>query len=224
MQTALNADHFSSHSRTTRDQLAWRIASEGPQGLSDADLLGFLLNDDDAGRKVDALGSLRCLLKADHRTARGVGLTTVRYAIARAALELSRRHLAEHVYRQSALNCPSQLREYARACMRDLPYEVFAALWLDNQRRVMKFQELFRGTIDGAYVHPREVVREAISVNAAAVILVHNHPSGHPEPSEADQLVTRRLKEALGLIDIRVIDHLIVGDQTVESFAERGLL
>lgn len=224
MQTALNADHFPSHARSTRDRLAWRIASEGPKGLSDADLLSFLLKDDEAGRKLDALGSLRCLLQADHRTARGVGFTTARYAVAQAALELSRRHLSEHVYRQSAVTFPYQLREYARACMRDLPYEVFAVLWLDIRGRVIKFQELFRGTIDGARVYPREVVREAISVNAAAVILVHNHPSGDPEPSEADRFITNRLKQALGLIDIRVIDHLIVGDQTVGSLAERGLL
>ena len=97
-------------------------------------------------------------------------------------------------------------------------------MYLDNRHRVISFAELFRGTIDGASVHPREVVKEALSRNAAAVILVHNHPSGLPEPSQADEFITRRLKDALALVDIRVLDHLVVGDGICESFAERGLL
>jgi DNA repair protein RadC len=108
--------------------------------------------------------------------------------------------------------------------LRDLPHEVFAAVYLDNRNRVIAFEELFRGTIDGASVYPREVVKQALARNAAAVILTHNHPSGVAEPSQADELITRRLKEALSLVDIKVLDHVIVGDEACESFAERGLL
>ena len=108
--------------------------------------------------------------------------------------------------------------------LRDLPHEVFCCVYLDNRHRVIAFEELFRGTIDGASVHPREVVKHALSKNAAAVILVHNHPSGICEPSQADELITRRLKDALGLVDIRVLDHLIIGDERCESLAERGLV
>jgi DNA repair protein RadC len=108
--------------------------------------------------------------------------------------------------------------------LRDLQHEIFGCLFLDNRQRVLSFQELFRGTIDSAHVHPREVVKEALARNAATVILVHNHPSGLAEPSEADEYLTRRLKEALALVDIRVLDHLVVGDDVCESFADRGLL
>ena len=108
--------------------------------------------------------------------------------------------------------------------LRDLPHEVFCCVYLDSRHRFLGFEELFRGTIDGASVHPREVVKRALSRNAAAIILAHNHPSGIPEPSQADEFITRRLKDALGLVDIRLLDHLIVGDSGCESLAERGLL
>jgi DNA repair protein RadC len=124
----------------------------------------------------------------------------------------------------SALSNPRATRDFLRMRLRDLPYEVFCCLWLDNRHRVIAFEELFRGTIDGAAVHPREVVKHALARNAAAVIVAHNHPSGFAEPSQADEFITRRLKEALALVDIRLIDHLVVGDGGCESFAERGLL
>jgi DNA repair protein RadC len=108
--------------------------------------------------------------------------------------------------------------------MRDIPYEVFACLHLDNRHRVIAFEELFRGTIDGASVPPREVVRQALKHNAAALIFAHNHPSGVAEPSDADRRLTTRLKDALALVDIRVLDHFVVGDGEVSSFAERGWL
>jgi DNA repair protein RadC len=111
-----------------------------------------------------------------------------------------------------------------QARLQDRPYEVFCCLFLDNRNRVIRLEELFRGTIDGASVHPREVVRQALACNAAAVILAHNHPSGIAEPSQADEFITRRLRGALALVDIRVLDHLIIGDGTAVSFAERGLL
>ena len=134
------------------------------------------------------------------------------------------RILSTRLLESSALESPKATREYLAVRFGGMEHEVFACLYLDNRNRVLSCQELFRGTIDGANVYPREVVKEALTHNAAAVILGHNHPSGVAEPSRADELITRRLKEALALVDIRVLDHLIVGDAAVESFAERGLL
>lgn len=134
------------------------------------------------------------------------------------------RILSSRVVRHSTLSNPRATREYVAVRFGGIEHEIFACLYLDNRNRVLSCQELFRGTIDGASVYPREVVKEALAHNAAAVILVHNHPSGVAEPSQADELITRRLKQALSLVDIRVLDHLIVGDAVVESFAERGLL
>jgi len=123
-----------------------------------------------------------------------------------------------------ALANPRATREFLRARLRDRDHEVFCCLFLDNRHRVICFDEVFRGTIDGASVHPREVVKLALARNAAAVILAHNHPSGIAEPSQADELITGRLREALALVDIRVLDHIVVGDGACVSFAERGLL
>ncbi|MEX2333766.1 MAG: DNA repair protein RadC, partial [Pseudohongiella sp.] len=119
---------------------------------------------------------------------------------------------------------PSQAFEHLRLLLQDYEHEVFSVLFLDTQHRVIRFEEMFRGTIDTASVYPREVLKAALSYNAAAVILVHNHPCGDPEPSDADRRITERLKEALGLMEIRVLDHVVVGRLEVVSFAERGLL
>ena len=124
----------------------------------------------------------------------------------------------------SALGSPADTRRFLTAQLRDRPYAVFCCLHLDNRHRLIAFEELFRGTIDGASVHPREVLRQALAHNAAAVILAHNHPSGVPEPSQADELITHRLRDALALVDIRVLDHLIVAGPESVSLAERGLL
>ncbi len=121
-------------------------------------------------------------------------------------------------------NSPRATRDFLTARLRDRSYEVFCCLHLDNRHRLIAFDELFRGTIDGASVHPREVVKQALARNAAAVILAHNHPSGVAEPSQADELITQRLKEALALVDIRLLDHVIVGDGSCLSFAEKGLI
>lgn len=123
-----------------------------------------------------------------------------------------------------ALSNPQATRDYLALRFAGLEYEVFTCLFLDNRNRVLACEELFRGTIDGANVYPREVVKRALRHNAAAVIFAHNHPSGVAEPSPADELITRRLKESLSLVDIRVLDHLVVGGEVVESMAERGLL
>ena len=158
------------------------------------------------------------------RLCRTRGLGPTRYAILQAALELARRHYQELMRSGSALANPRATREFLRARLRDLDHELFCCLFLDNRHRVISFDEVFRGTIDGASVHPRDVVKLALSRNAAAVILAHNHPSGIAEPSQADELITGRLREALALVDIRVLDHIVVGDGACVSFAERGML
>lgn len=136
------------------------------------------------------------------------------------ALELMR---ARH-QRGAALGCPADTANYLRLELAERPHEVFAAIFLDNRHRVLAFEELFQGTIDGASVYPREVVRYALQYNAAALIIAHNHPSGVAEPSMADEHITKRLKDALALIDVRVIDHIVVGTEGSVSFAERGLI
>lgn len=171
-----------------------------------------------------AFGSLRALLTADRDSVAAHGVSETQFANLQAALELTRRHYQELMRVGSALSNPRATREYIRMRVRDLPHEVFAILHLDNRHRVIACDELFRGTIDGASVHPREVVKSALANNAAAVILFHNHPSGIAEPSQADELITRRLQQALALVDIQVLDHLVVGDGVCESFADRGLL
>ena len=139
-------------------------------------------------------------------------------------MEMARRHLQEQLQREDSLENPEATRRFLSSRLRHLPHEVFACLFLDNRHRVIVFEELFRGTIDGASVHPREVVRRALQHNAAAVILSHNHPSGVAEPSRADIQLTRRLTAALALIDVRVLDHIVIGDGDGVSFAERGLI
>jgi len=210
-----------------------KLLSLGPQALSDAELLAIFLRTGIAGcsavelarRLVNEYGGLRTLFQADRKrfcATRGLG--DAKYAQLQAVLELARRHLAESLMRGDALKNPAETRRYLTARLRDYPYEVFACLFLDTRHRVISYEELFRGTIDGASVHPREVVRRALQHNAAAVILAHNHPSGIAEPSDADRRITTRLKDALALIDIRVLDHIVIGDQIATSLAERGLI
>jgi DNA repair protein RadC len=136
----------------------------------------------------------------------------------------ARSTLAHRIRRGSALESPRAVHDYLTMKLADRGHEIFAVLFLDNRHRLIAVEELFRGTLDGATVHPREVVKEALTRGAAAVILAHNHPSGVAEPSQADELITRRLREALALVDIRVLDHIIVAGGDCISFAERGLL
>ncbi len=209
-----------------------KLLLRGAAALSDAELLAILLRTGAAGATAVDLarsllaehGSLRALLGADAATlCRHKGLGRAKYAQLHAALELARRNLSENLAREDCLACPAQTVDYLRAALRDYAYEVFACLMLDNRNRVIALRELFRGTIDGASVYPREVVKQALADNAAAVILVHNHPSGVAEPSRADIAITDKLKQALALVDIRVLDHVIVGDQ-VTCLSERGLV
>ncbi len=211
-----------------------KLLQRGPESLSDAELLAIFLRTGIRGKTAVDLardllkefGSLRALLESDfERFRQSPGLGMAKYAQLQAVLEMARRHLRQTLERQSALTSPDLTRQFLAAKMRAYPHEVFACLLLDNQHRVIEFRELFRGTIDGASVYPREVVKTALAYNAAAVIFAHNHPSGIAEPSEADRLITHRLKQALNLVDIRVLDHFIVGDgDRAYSFAENGLL
>jgi DNA repair protein RadC len=151
-----------------------------------------------------------------------MGLGPAKYAQLQAVLEMSRRHLAERLRRESALESPQAVRDYLKARLRHEPHEVFACLFLDSKHRVLAFEVLFHGSIDGASVYPRQVVKRALAHNAAALILTHNHPSGVAEPSQADRQLTKRLQDALALVDVRVLDHFIVGDGEPLSLAERG--
>ena len=210
-----------------------KLLTHGAHALSDAELLALLLGTGTRGRSAVELarelladfGSLRELLSAEKvRCLARSGVGPARYALLQAALELTRRHFREALRVGPALPSPEATRTFLFAQLRDKPYEVFCCLYLDNRHRLIAFEEMFRGTIDRAGVHPREVLRQTLAHNAAAVILAHNHPSGVLEPSQADELITRRLKEALALLDVRVLDHIIVGDGESFSFSEHGLL
>ena len=209
-----------------------KLMSQGAQTLSDAELLAIFLRVgvkwktavDLARELLQNFGSLRQLFDADaQKFCATHGMGEAKYVQLQAVLEMSRRYLAEKLKRGDPLTDPDAVRHYLTSKLRDYRFEVFACLFLDNRHRVIQYEELFRGTIDGASVHPREVVRRALYHNAAAIIFAHNHPSGVAEPSQADERITQKLKEALQLIDVRVLDHFVIGDHIV-SFAERGLL
>jgi len=210
-----------------------KLLERGAHALSDAELLALLLGSGVRGLSAVELaralicefGSLRNLLNADApRGLTPAGIGPARFAVLKAALELARRHFREALRSGPALAAPEATRTFLLAQLRDRPYEVFCCLYLDNRHRLIAFEELFRGTIDRAGVHPREVLRQTLLHNAAALIFAHNHPSGVLEPSQADELITRRLKEALALVDVRVLDHFIIGDGVCYSFSEHGLL
>lgn len=210
-----------------------KLLAKGAANLSEAELLAIFLRVGVKGKSAVDLarqllshfGSLRSLLSASQEDFCAIpGLGPAKYAQLQATLEMGRRHLGESLERGKPLTDPAATRKYLLARLRDMPHEVFACLYLDNRHRVIAFEELFRGTIDGATVHPREVVRAALKHNAAALIFSHNHPSGVAEPSDADRRLTRRLADALALVDIRVLDHFVVGDGEVSSFAEKGWL
>ena len=141
-----------------------------------------------------------------------------------AVRELANRYFEETLPVGEAIRSPGDTEVFLRARLRDIPHELFCCLYLDNRHRVLAFEELFRGTIDGTSVYPREVVKQALAANAAAVILAHNHPSGVAEPSQADERITERIRAALELVDIRLLDHLVIGDGTVTSLASRGMM
>jgi DNA repair protein RadC len=210
-----------------------KLLDKGAAALSDAELLAILLRTGMRGHTAVDLArdvlksfhSLRKLIASDRQrfcAEPGLGLT--RFAELQAAVEIARRNLSESLRAGPALASPRATGDYLTARLRDLEHEVFCVLYLDKRHRLIHFEELFRGTIDGASVHPREIVKHALQCNCAAVIVAHNHPSGIAEPSQADELITQRIKEALALVDIRLLDHIIVGDGSNVSLAERGLL
>jgi DNA repair protein RadC len=210
-----------------------KLLTRGAGALSDAELLAIVLRTGLPGKSAVELArellqhfdGLRGLLEAEQSAFCSVkGMGEAKFVQLQASLELSRRHLLSTLQRGDALTSPADTRSYLSAQLRHREREIFACLYLDNRHRVLGYEELFFGTIDGASVHPREVVRRAIAHNAAAVILAHNHPSGVAEPSRSDEEITRRLKEALALVDVRVLDHMIVGDGAITSLAERGLI
>ncbi len=210
-----------------------KLLLQGAAALSDAELLAIFLRTglpgcsavDLARQLLSGFGSLRALLHADQPSfCSRPGLGPAKYAQLQAVMEIARRHLYEELKRGDALTSPGAVRDYLRSQLAALPHEVFACLFLDNQHRVIAFEELFRGTLDSASVYPREVVKRALAHNAAALILTHNHPSGVVEPSHSDKVLTDRLKEALALVEVRVLDHFIVGYDGVYSFVENGHL
>jgi DNA repair protein RadC len=209
-----------------------KLLDRGPGVLSDAELLALLIGSGTRGCSAVELargllsdfGSLRSLLLAERARWTRKGLGPARYAAVQAAVELARRHLQEELRSGQPLTTPQAAFRFLQAQLGDRPYEVFCCLYLDNRHRLIAFEELFRGTVDCAQVHPREVVRQALLHNASALILAHNHPSGGLEPSPADEAITRRLKAGLSLMDMRVVDHVIVGGSRCYSFAEHGLL
>lgn len=211
-----------------------RLLAQGAAALSDAELLAIFLRVGMKGKSavdlarelIACFGSLNGLFSATQSQFSAIpGMGPAKYVQLQAVLEMSRRALAEDLKQGSVFASPAAVRDYLRLHLAGLKHEVFFALWLDAQNRLIVAEELFRGSLTQTSVYPREVVKKALHNNAAAVVLAHNHPSGVPEPSSADELLTRELKAALGLVDVRVLDHFIVaGSAPPLSLAERGWL
>lgn len=206
-----------------------KLLQRGGGALSDAELLAIFIGSGrrgktavDIGRELlGSSGGLKPLLRTKQAD---TPLGPVAWIRLQAALEIGRRYLDAELRETEVLTDPSVSARFLKARLEAYPYEVFACLYLDNRHRVIAFEELFRGTIDGASVHPREVVRQCLAHNAAAVIFAHNHPSGVAEPSAADRAITHRLREALALVDVRVLDHFVIGSGSPTSLAQRGML
>jgi DNA repair protein RadC len=210
-----------------------RLFAQGAAGLSDAELVAVCLRSGIRGKSavdlarelIAAFGGVSGLLGADLPKLLEVkGLGMARAAQFAAVIELARRSLREGLKSGSALTSPGAVRDYLRLALSTRNHEVFVVLFLDAQHRVTGTAELFRGSLTQTSVYPREVVKAALAANAAAVIFAHNHPSGVAQPSQADELLTRQLKDALALVEVRVLDHFIVAGNQTLSFAERGLL
>ena len=210
-----------------------RLASVGASQLSDAELLAILL-----GRGVSGLtavdlarsllqqfGGIRGILNAEPGALQNLhGIGPGKAAVMKSVRECCSRYMEEKLAVGQHIGNPTDSRNFLLARLRDRPHEVFCCLFLDNRHRILAFDELFRGTIDNTTVYPREVIKQALQRNAAAVILAHNHPSGVAEPSEADRAITHRIRDALSLVDVRLLDHFVIGDGTCVSLASRNLL
>ncbi|HEV7912562.1 MAG TPA: DNA repair protein RadC [Albitalea sp.] len=210
-----------------------KLLAHGPSSLADAELIALLLRTGLKGLSVlqlaqqtlDGFGGLAGLLQAAPADLQRVkGLGPAKRAEIAAVMELARRSLAQQLQRQPVFDSPQRVKDYLRLQLGHLGHEVFAVLFLDAQNRLIRLEEMFRGTLTQTSVYPREIVKRALELGGAAVILAHNHPSGVAEPSRADEFLTRTLISALQLVDVRVLDHLVVGQSEVVSFAERGLL
>jgi DNA repair protein RadC len=216
-----------------RERPRERLLARGASALSDAELVAVVLGTGVAGHPVEEvaarllhrLGGTASLVAAEPcEIGAQPGVGPARAAQFKAMVELVRRSLVEQARQRDALTSPDAVRDYLRLTLSQLPYEAFLGLFLDSQNRLIAAHELFRGTLAQTSVYPREVVKAALAHNAAGVIFAHNHPSGVAEPSRADELLTASLKQALALVDIRTLDHLVVAGHRVVSFAERGLL
>jgi DNA repair protein RadC len=211
-----------------------RLLKHGPASLSDAELLAIFLrsgmkgkNAVDMARQLIAhFGGLNPLFAASEKEFSAIpGMGAAKYTQLQAVLEMARRALDEGMRQRDAFSDPAAVRDYLRLKLSGLAHEVFFALWLDAQHRLLAAEELFRGTLSQTSVYPREVVKRALAKNAAAVVFAHNHPSGIAEPSRADEALTQALSRALALVDVKVLDHFIVAGQAIPlSFAERGML
>ena len=210
-----------------------KLLAAGAASLADAELVALLLRTGLPGTSVlqlaqqvlDRFGGIRGLLHAQAGDLKQVkGLGPAKRAELAAVIELARRALAQQLAERPVFDAPDKVKHYLQLQLGERDAEVFAVLFLDAQHRLLKLEELFRGTLTQTSVYPREVVKRALALQAAAVILAHNHPSGAAEPSRADEFLTQTLKSALQLVDVRVLDHLVVGRGAVVSFAERGLL
>jgi DNA repair protein RadC len=209
-----------------------RLLTLGAGALSDAELLAVLLRTGVRGKNAVELGrdllqqfgSITRLLEEGPARAKLKGLGEAKRAQFAAAIELARRSTKEELKTGTALTSPGAVRDYLRLAIGARPHEVFVCIWLDAQHRVIKFEEPFQGTLTQTSVYPREIVKAALACNAAAVIFAHNHPSGVAQPSQADELLTRNLRDALALIEVKVLDHFIIAGNQALSFAERGLL
>jgi DNA repair protein RadC len=232
-EAALTLRPRTARSRPAPEPPLQRLLAQGPQSLSDAELLALLIGEGGAGisalplarAALSQLGGLAGVLNASRGHFEAVaGLGARRHARAQAALEIAKRMLRQELVRGPVLNAPARVRDYLRLSFGRIGHEVFTVLFLDAQQRLIACEELFRGTLTQTSVYPREVVRRALALNCAAVILSHNHPSGIAEPSRADQVLTRELQNALKLVDVQVLDHIIVAATASVSFAELGLL
>lgn len=210
-----------------------KLLALGPAALSDAELIALLLRTGLPGisvlqladRLLDTFGGLAGLLRAEpEQLERIKGIGPAKRAEVAAVLELARRAMAGELAARPVFDSPARVKEFLGLQLGGRGHEVFAVLFLDSQSRLLRLEEMFRGTLTQTSVYPREVVKRALELGAAAVILAHNHPSGVAEPSRADEFLTQTLKSALALVDVRVLDHLVVGQGTVVSLAERGLL
>ena len=210
-----------------------KLLARGAGALSDAELLALLLRSGIPGKNalqmgqelVDTFGGIAGLLHTGHEALKSIkGLGPAKRAELLAVMEAARRALAQQMVAAPVFDSPGRVKDYLGLQLGSRPQEVFAVLFLDGQHRLLRLEEMFHGTLTQTSVYPREVLRRALVLNAAAVVLAHNHPSGVAEPSRADEYLTQTLKTALQLIDVRVLDHIIVGQGQVVSMAERGLL